>query len=43
MPKDVNEQEDVYEYEPVGVGPEGARCGPGAAVVVEVFEPEQSV
>ncbi len=42
VPKDVNEQEDVYEYEPVGVGPEGARCGPGAASGSEVFEPEQA-
>ncbi len=42
VPKDVNEREDVYEYEPVGVGPEGARCGPGAGSGSEVFEPEQA-
>ena len=39
--KDGNAQEDVYEYEPEGVGPEGARCGPGAGGGSEVFEPER--
>lgn len=39
--KDVNGAVDVYEYEPAGVGPAGARCGPGAAGGGEVFEPER--
>jgi hypothetical protein len=39
--KDGNAQEDVYEYEPEGVGPEGAACGPGAGGGSEVFEPER--
>jgi hypothetical protein len=39
--KDGNGQEDVYEYEPEGVGPEGARCGPAAGGGSEVFEPER--
>jgi DNA-binding beta-propeller fold protein YncE len=41
VPKDGNGQEDVYEYEPAGVGGEGARCGPGAGGGSEVFEPER--
>jgi DNA-binding beta-propeller fold protein YncE len=40
VPKDVNEQQDVYEYEPEGAGPEGARCGSGAGSGSEVFAPE---
>jgi len=41
VPKDGNGQEDVYEYEPEGAGPENARCGPAAAGGSEVFEPER--
>jgi hypothetical protein len=41
VPKDGNGQEDVYEYEPEGVGPEGARCEPAASSGSEAFEPER--
>jgi DNA-binding beta-propeller fold protein YncE len=34
---------DVYEYEPVGVGPEGAACGPLVDSGSEVFKPGGSV
>jgi hypothetical protein len=40
VPKDGNGQEDVYEYEPEGVGAETARCGPGAVSGSEVLKPE---
>ena len=40
VPKDANEQQDVYEYEPEGVGPETARCGPSAASGGEVYKPQ---
>ena len=40
VPKDANEQQDVYEYEPAGVGPGNAKCGPSAASGGEVFRPE---
>ncbi len=40
VPKDTNNQEDVYEYEPQGVGPESAPCGPDAASGSEVFKPQ---
>jgi hypothetical protein len=39
VPRDVNGQEDVYEYEPEGAGPEGAACGPTSASGSEVFKP----
>jgi hypothetical protein len=42
VPKDVNEQQDVYEYEPQGVpqtAPEAARCGSAAASGSEVYKP----
>jgi hypothetical protein len=39
VPRDVNGRGDVYEYEPQGVGPVGAACGPGAASGSEVFKP----
>ncbi len=42
VPKDVNGNEDVYEYEPQGVGSQNALCGPGAAGGGEVFKPERS-
>ena len=45
VPKDVNGQEDVYEFEPEGVpesAPESARCRPAAASGSEVFKPERS-
>jgi hypothetical protein len=38
-PGDVNGEEDVYEYEPEGVGPQGARCDPSADSGSEVFKP----
>jgi DNA-binding beta-propeller fold protein YncE len=41
VPKDVNEQEDVYEYEPEGV-PAGAHaCSAAAASGSEVYKPAQ--
>ncbi len=43
VPKDVNGAEDVYEYEPEGVGAEAARCGPSAASGSVVFKPERSL
>jgi hypothetical protein len=42
VPKDVNEQQDVYEYEPQGVpapAPEASRCGPAAGSGSEVYKP----
>ena len=41
VPEDVNGTGDVYEYEPAGVGPTGAACGPGAGDGSEVFMPER--
>jgi len=41
VPKDVNGTGDVYEYEPAGVGPAGAQCGPGSADGSEAFEPQR--
>jgi hypothetical protein len=38
VPQDTNGKEDVYEYEPQGVGPEAVPCGPGAASGSEVFK-----
>jgi DNA-binding beta-propeller fold protein YncE len=38
VPRDVNGREDVYEYEPAGVGPSGASCGLGAASGSIVFK-----
>ena len=38
-PQDANGLEDVYEYEPQGVGPAGARCEPGVSDGSEVYEP----
>jgi DNA-binding beta-propeller fold protein YncE len=43
VPKDTNGTVDVYEYEPVGVGPAGADCGPGVSGGGEVFKPEGEV
>ena len=40
VPKDANSQQDVYEYEPEGVGPEGAQCAPAAASGSEVYRPQ---
>ena len=47
VPKDANSQQDVYEYEPEGVGPastpsggEGARCEPSAVSGSEVYRPQ---
>lgn len=42
VPKDVNGQWDVYEYEPEGVGPQGATCGSSIANGSEVFKPAHS-
>ena len=39
VPQDSNGQGDVYQWEPGGAGPEGARCGPGVAGGSEVFKP----
>jgi DNA-binding beta-propeller fold protein YncE len=39
VPSDVNGQEDVYEFEPRGVGPQAAPCGPAVASGSEAFEP----
>jgi len=39
--QDANGVEDVYEYEPQGVGPQAARCGPEAASGSEAFKPER--
>jgi hypothetical protein len=41
--QDANGVEDVYEYEPQGVGPETARCGPEAASAAEAFRPGLTV
>jgi hypothetical protein len=38
VPQAVNGTWDVYEYEPEGVGPGGARCGPAAASGSDVFK-----
>ena len=40
VPKDTNSQQDVYEYEPEGVGPATARCQPSAASGSEVYKPQ---
>ena len=40
VPKDTNSQQDVYEYEPEGVGPAAARCEPSAASGSEVYKPQ---
>jgi DNA-binding beta-propeller fold protein YncE len=42
VPRDGNGTWDVYEYEPEGMGPEGARCGPAAASGSDVFKPAHS-
>jgi hypothetical protein len=42
VPKDGNNQEDVYEYEPEGAGSEPARCGPSVASGSEVYKPAQA-
>ncbi len=39
VPRDGNGTWDVYEYEPEGVGPQGARCAPAAASGSDVFKP----
>ncbi len=39
VPADVNGKENVYEYEPEGVGPSGARCSSLTGGVGEVFKP----
>ena len=35
---DANGRQDVYEYEPQGLGPETARCGPSATGADQVFK-----
>jgi hypothetical protein len=42
VPQDTNGKEDVYEYEPAGLGPEGARCGSGSGSASVAFKPERS-
>ena len=39
---DVDSMEDVYEYEPVGVGVEGSVCGAGSVSQSVAFKPERS-
>jgi hypothetical protein len=39
VPRDVNGQGDVYEYEPEGVGPQGQACAPAADSGSLVFKP----
>ena len=39
VPADANGRQDVYEYEPQGLGPEAARCGPSATGADQVFKP----
>ena len=39
VPGDANGKEDVYEYEPEGVGPESAPCGPSTGNGREVYRP----
>ncbi|MGC1784856.1 MAG: hypothetical protein WA708_20240 [Acidobacteriaceae bacterium] len=43
VPGDVNHKEDVYEYEPEGVGPQAARCGPDTQSASAVFKPARVV
>ena len=43
VPLDVNGQEDVYEYEPEGDGPENARCRPAAGSGSVVFKSARTV
>jgi hypothetical protein len=40
VPQDTNGKEDVYEYEPEGVGPEAAKCGPESLSGSEVYKRE---
>ena len=42
VPQDSNGKEDVYEFEPAGVGPAGAQCGAGVASASVVYRPERS-
>ena len=42
VPQDVNGLEDVYEFEPEGVGPAGARCEPSGAGGREVYKTVRS-
>ncbi len=42
VPQDVDGTQDVYEYEPEGVGPETARCGPGLRSGSGVFKPARA-
>jgi DNA-binding beta-propeller fold protein YncE len=43
VPKDVNSAEDVYEYEPEGVGSKDAPCGPASVSGSEVLKPSRNV
>lgn len=42
VPGDGNEREDVYEFEPEGVGPQNAPCGPAATGEEKVFKPARA-
>jgi hypothetical protein len=42
VPQDINGTWDVYEYEPVGVGPVEDPCGPGVASGGVVFRPARA-
>ena len=42
VPGDANGRQDVYEYEPQGLGPETARCGPSATGADQVFKAAHS-
>jgi hypothetical protein len=43
VPQDTNGKEDVYEYEPAGLGPEHASCGPESTGGSEVYKPGSTV
>jgi hypothetical protein len=43
VPSDVNGTWDVYQYEPEGDGPAGARCGPQASSGSDLFEPARTL
>ncbi len=43
VPKDVNGTEDVYQYEPKGVGSQDAPCGPSEVSGSDVFKSARSI
>jgi hypothetical protein len=42
VPHDENNTWDVYEYQPAGTGPDGARCGPPVASGTIAYRPARS-